>query len=540
MGGEWFLMGGMKREDGILQLSDSSVEWDILVIGGGATGLGCAVDAASRGYKVALVEQADFAKGTSSRSTKLVHGGVRYLQQGNVSLVLEALKERGLLCENAVHLVSHQAFIVPAYKWWEGPFYGIGMKVYDALAGKLGLERSKHLSKKETLEKIPTLEEESLDGGVIYYDGQFDDARLAANLAETVWDHGGVAVNYAGVTRLLQEHGVTTGAVVVDHESGEEMEIKAKCVINATGVFSDGVRRMDEPDGKDIIAASRGVHLVLPPEFVPRDSAIMVPHTTDGRVLFAVPWHGFVVVGTTDEGTEDISLEPRATEEEIDFILENAASYLHHDPTREDVLSVFAGLRPLVKQGDDENTAALSRDHTIIVSTSGLLTIAGGKWTTYRRMAEDAIDHAETVAGFDKRPCVTHDLKVHGNVSVEEKARLEAEGGSPLLYLYGSDAAGIEALVKEDASLGELLDERLPYTRAEAVWAVREEMARSVEDVLARRTRSLLLGAQASMDVASEVGEIVARELGKDAAFGEESARAFLEVAEGYLVRAGK
>ncbi|WOO42203.1 glycerol-3-phosphate dehydrogenase/oxidase [Rubellicoccus peritrichatus] len=521
----------MKRSTAINRLSNKSEIWDILVVGGGATGLGCAVDAAARGYKVALVEQADFAKGTSSRSTKLVHGGVRYLKQGNISLVLEALKERGLLCENAPHLVSHQSFIVPNYNWWEGPFYGIGMKVYDVLAGKLGLEASRNLSKQETLEQIPTLEEKDLVGGVIYYDGQFDDARLATNLAQTVWDLSGVAVNYVKATGLLQEGGLTSGVMAQDMESGDELEIRAKCVINAAGVFSDGLRRMDEPDGKDIIAASRGVHLVLPKQFVPKDAAIMVPHTTDGRVLFAVPWHGYVVLGTTDESTEDICLEPRATEEEIDFILENAARYMHTNPTRDDVLSVYAGLRPLVKHGDSGNTAALSRDHTIIISETGLITIAGGKWTTYRKMAEDAIDHAETVAGFDKRDCRTHHLPIHGCTT-------RKFDGPALINLFGSDAEKILDLTREQPELIEPLHPRLPYCKGEAIWAAREEMARSVEDILARRTRSLLLDAQASIEAAPLVGQLLAKELGQDETWGKQSADTFIEIAKGYLVKA--
>ncbi|MEO8350171.1 MAG: glycerol-3-phosphate dehydrogenase/oxidase [Chthoniobacteraceae bacterium] len=502
----------------------------MLVVGGGATGLGCAVDAAARGYKVAVVEQADYAKGTSSRSTKLIHGGVRYLKQGNISLVLEALKERGLLCENAKHLVSHQAFIVPSYSWWEGPFYGIGMKVYDVLAGKLGLEPSRHLSKSETLEQIPTLEGEGLVGGVIYYDGQFDDARLATNLAQTVWDLGGVTANYVKVTGLLHEDQLVSGVKARDMESGEEFEIRAKCVINAAGVFSDGLRRMDDPHGTNIIAASRGVHLVLPKQFVPKDAAIMVPHTTDGRVLFAVPWHGYVVLGTTDESTEDISLEPRATEEEIDFILENAARYMHTDPTRADVLSVYAGLRPLIRQGDSGNTAALARDHTIVISETGLITIAGGKWTTYRRMAEDAIDHAETIAGFDKRDCRTHHLPIHGCTNLKFD-------GPPLINLFGSDAEKILALARERPDLIELLHPRLPYCKGEAVWAAREEMARNVEDVLARRTRSLLLDAQAAIEAAPLVGQLLATELGHDQAWGQRSAEPFIELAKGYLVK---
>jgi len=519
----------MQRPAAIEQLSDPSTRWDMLIVGGGATGLGCAVDAASRGYKVALLEQADYAKGTSSRSTKLVHGGVRYLKQGNISLVLEALKERGLLCQNAQHLVSHQAFVVPTYTWWQGPFYGIGMKVYDALARNLGLAPSRVLSQSETLEQIPTLEDDELTGGVIYYDGQFDDARLATSLAQTVWDLGGITANYVRVTGLLRKKGLDCGVRALDEESGTELEIRARCVINATGPFSDGLRRMDDPQAKNIIAASRGVHLVLPKQFVPKDAAIMVPHTTDGRVLFAVPWHGYVVLGTTDESTRDISLEPRATEAEIDFILENAARYLETDPTRADVLSVFAGLRPLVRRGGDENTAALSRDHEVIVSQNGLITIAGGKWTTYRHMAEDTIDHAEVVAGFEKRECRTPHLAIHGSTS-------ERVDGPPLINLFGSDAPRILRLAQDRPDLLEPLHPRLPYSKAEAVWAAREEMARSVEDILARRTRSLLLDAKAAMEAAPLVGQLLADELGQDASWGAQSAESFVRLAQGYVV----
>ena len=290
------------------------------------------MDAAARGYRTLVVEQADFAKGTSSRSTKLVHGGVRYFKQGNISLVLEALRERGLLCENAPHLVHHLSFIVPIYSWWEGPFYGIGMKIYDRLAGKLGLSPSEVLSKEETLRRIPTLETEGLQRGVSYYDGQFDDARLAVNLAQTIFDLGGFAVNYMQVVSLIKQGDLTAGAVARDLESGKESELHAKVVINATGAFCDRIRRMDEPGARTVIAASQGTHLVLPKSFLPGESAVMVPNTPDGRVLFAVPWHDHVVVGTTDLAVEEITLEPVATDEEIEFILTNASKYLIEAP----------------------------------------------------------------------------------------------------------------------------------------------------------------------------------------------------------------
>ncbi len=520
----------MNRDDSLERIDNAKEAWDIVVVGGGATGLGCAVDAAARGYKVALLEQADFAKGTSSRSTKLVHGGVRYLKQGNVSLVLEALKERGLLCGNAPHLARHQSFIVPIYNWWEGPFYGVGMKVYDALAGRLGLEPSRPLTKRQTLEQIPTLEQEDLLGGVIYYDGQFDDARLAVNLAQTVEDLGGTVLNYAKVTGLTKKDGFVSGVTATDLESGRELTLPAKCVINACGVFSDGLRQMDAPQAPKMIAASQGVHLVLPKTFVPRDAAIMVPHTTDGRVLFAVPWHDYVIVGTTDTPRDEISLEPRALEEEIDFILTNARRYMHHDPHRRDVLSVYAGLRPLVKHGDGGNTAALSRDHTIVVSESGLLTITGGKWTTYRKMAEDAIDHAEPLAGFEHRPCRTHHLPIHGSTT-------QKVDGPSLIGLYGSDAPAIMKLANEDHELIRPIHQRLPYTYGELLWSARHEMARTVDDLLARRTRALLLDAKAAIEAAPAAAELLAGELHKDSVWAQKTAEDFIENAQGYLVK---
>lgn len=518
----------MNRTQILDEVTGQREPWDFLVIGGGATGLGSAVDAAARGYRVLLVEQNDFAKGTSSRSTKLVHGGVRYLKQGNISLVLEALHERGLLVENAPHLVHHLSFIVPVYSWWEGPFYGIGMKIYDRLAGKLGLRPSEVLSREETLRRIPTLEPNGLQRGVSYYDGQFDDSRLAVNLAQTVFDLGGVAINYMRVVRFLKEADIINGAVVVDAETGTEYEVRASAVINATGVFTDSVRQMDDPAARNVIAASQGAHLVLPKAFLPGDSAIMVPHTPDGRVLFAVPWHDHVVVGTTDTGVDTISLEPVALEEEVEFILANASRYLSKPPQRSDVLSVFAGLRPLVRTGDAKSTSAISRDHTILISNSGLLTITGGKWTTYRKMAEDAVDQAQIVAGFDKRPCKTEHLQIHGWTSQtipEENLRV-----------YGADAKSVAELAAKDQSLTELIHPELPYIAAEVVWAVRYEMARNVEDVLSRRTRGLLLGARAAIEAAPKVAKLIARELGKDEAWEAKSVADFQALAKGYLV----
>ncbi len=519
----------MNRQKMVAAVKSKSGYFDVVIVGGGATGLGAAVDSASRGYSTLLLEQHDFSKGTSSRSTKLVHGGVRYLQQGNVALVLEALRERGLLIQNAPHLVRNQSFIVPNYDWWEGPFYGVGMKVYDMLAGKLGLGPSKNLSLKKTIERLPTLEQKGLRGGVIYYDGQFDDSRLAINLVQTAADHDGLLINYSKVVGLTKSNKMVDGVKVKDQLNGDEYEVKARVVINATGVFTDQVLKMDDPDNKPIIAPSQGVHLVLDKEFLPGDSAIMVPHTDDGRVLFAVPWNGKVVVGTTDTPVDSPELEPKAMEEEIEFILKHASQYLTGNPTRSDVRSVFAGLRPLVKAGGDgKNTSSLSRDHTLMISDSGLVTITGGKWTTYRKMAQDTIDQAATVAGLNINECVTENMRIHGWLKNTDK--------NDPLHHYGSDKIEIDKFIKEKPDLGKKLHERLPYLKAEVVWGVRNEMAMTVEDVLSRRTRALLLDAKASVEMAPEVARIMAEELGKDDSWQSEQVKEYNELAADYIL----
>lgn len=511
------------------RLQGGGAEWDVVIIGGGATGVGAAVDAASRGYKTLLLEQSDFGKGTSSRSTKLVHGGVRYLQQGNVPLVMEALKERGIMRQNAPHLVSDQRFIVPNYTWWEAPFYGIGLKLYDVLAGKYGFGPSIYLNKDKTLAHIPTLVTDGLIGGVQYFDGQFDDARLLINMAQTAVEQGAVMLNYCRVTGLDKgEDGYVNGVQFEDLESGEVIGVSAKAVINATGPFTDDVLKMDDPASESMIAPSQGVHIVLESKFLTGKTAIMVPHTKDGRVMFAIPWHGHVVVGTTDTPIEDSCLEPKPMSEEIDFILETAGGYLNEKPTRDDILSAFAGIRPLVKASGGDNTAALSRDHTIHIGQSGLITICGGKWTTYRNMAEDVVNHAETIGHLEERPCITKHLNIHGYHSHPETL------GE--LAVYGSDAHSIRDLIRTRPEWGEQLHPALPHTAAEVIWATRMEMARTVDDVLSRRTRSLLLNAKASMEMAAKVASLMAGELGKDDAWQEQQVAEYHSIAEGYLV----
>jgi glycerol-3-phosphate dehydrogenase len=519
----------MKRNEMMARCLARQDSWDMVIVGGGATGVGVAVDAASRGYDVLLLEQSDFGKGTSSRSTKLVHGGVRYLEQGNISLVMEALKERGILRRNAPHLVTDLAFVVPNYDWWEAPFYGLGLKIYNLLSGKYGFGSSQILSREETLKRLPTIKTEGLRGGVVYYDGQFDDSRLLINLAETASDQGAALLNYTAVTGFTKgDDGFIDGIIARDTETGREFRAPAKVVVNATGAFADHVRRLADPGVKPIIAPSQGIHLVFDRSFLPGDSAIMVPHTSDGRVMFAIPWHGHTLVGTTDTPILDATLEPLPFDEEIEFILATAGQYLSKAPSVNDVLSVFVGIRPLVKANDAKSTATLSRDHTIHIDESALLTIAGGKWTTYRHMAEDCVNQAATLARLPEKPCVTTQLNIHGFHDNAEKF------GD--LSMYGSDALAIQALARTDQALAGKLHPDLPYIAAEVIWAVREEMARTVEDVLARRTRALFLNANAAIASAPETAALMSRELGYDESWQAAQVKAFLNLAQAYLV----
>jgi glycerol-3-phosphate dehydrogenase len=522
----------MQREPMLRKIRERRDPWDIAIIGGGATGVGVAVDAAARGFDVVLVEAHDFGKGTSSRSTKLVHGGVRYLEQGNIPLVMSALKERGLLRQNAPHLVHDLAFVVPNYSWWEAPFYGIGLKLYDLLAGKYGFGPSRLLSREETMAQLPALEPDELRGGVVYYDGQFDDARLLIHLAMTAADHGATIVNYCPATKMLRDaDGYINGLDARDEESGEELSISARIVINATGVFTDEVRRMADATVQPLMVTSQGIHLVFDRSFLKGDTALMVPRTSDGRVLFIIPWHDHAVAGTTDTPVDAPSLEPHALDEEIEFILETAGRYLSRPPTRADVLSVYVGLRPLVKSHGDGKTSSLSRDHVIHVDTSGLLTITGGKWTTYRHMAEDCVDHAITLGRLRDEPCPTKTLKIHGYLARPEAPSVNEDP----LEVYGSDADKIRELAS-DPALAQRLHQELPYICAQVIWAVREEMARSVEDVLARRTRVLFLNARAAMQMAKPVAELMATELAGDDAWIAKQVKEFYQLAKQYMV----
>ena len=502
-------------------------EWDFIIIGGGATGLGTALDAASRGLKTLLIEQADFAKGTSSRSTKLVHGGVRYLAQGDIALVKHALKERGLMQQNAAHLVHKEEFIIPCYNWFSVAKYLIGLKLYDWLAGRFSFGTSKYFSKKETLSIMPGIKAAGLKGAIRYFDGRFDDARLAINIAQTAKEQGATLVNYTKVTSLIKDGDQVIGVVATDAITNETFELKAKVIINATGVFVDEILLMNDSKAKKTVRPSQGVHIVLKKEFLDSDSALMIPQTSDGRVLFAVQWHNHLLVGTTDTPLDEHSLEPRALKEETDFILNNAANYFKIKPTEADILSVFSGLRPLAAptEGNANSTKEISRDHKLIRSAKGLITITGGKWTTYRRMAEETVDLAIKEAGLPYTACKTEHLPIHG---------CENATAYEYLNIYGTDKNHIKNLIKEDTTLGQLLHPNFPYTHAEVVWSTRNEMAETVEDILSRRLRVLIIDAQAAVEMSPTVAAIMAREKGADEQWQNEQVRSFAKLAEGY------
>lgn len=521
--------GYLDRELALTKLQAGNM-WDIIVVGGGATGLGVAVDAANRGYSTLLLEQSDFAKGTSSRSTKLVHGGVRYLAQGNIGLVYAALRERGMMLKNAPHIVKKQAFIIPCYSVWSKLKYLIGLKLYDWLSGRFSFGRSKFINKKGMAELMPGISSDKLVGGVKYYDGQFDDARFAINLAETCVANGGTVINYCKVKSLLKKEGKINGVVAVDLETENEYELQSKVLINATGVFVDDILHLDTPESRPIVQPSQGVHLVFDKSFLNSSSALMIPETNDGRVLFAVPWHDHVLVGTTDTPLDKHTLEPKALEEEINFILKTIKQYFSANVTRKDVLSVFAGLRPLAApQKEAGSTKEIPRDHKLMVSPSGLITITGGKWTTYRKMAEVTVNKAIEISGFEKVACKTSVLPLHG-------AEQTNGSGEYSVSIYGSDYKKILALVKEDPSFNNKIINDFPYIYAEVIWAVRNEMARTVEDILARRLRLLFLDAKAAMKAAPMVADLMAKELAKDEQWKYDQLENFNSLAKNYLL----
>jgi len=502
------------------------VTWDLVVIGGGATGLGTAVDAASRGFSTLLLEATDFAQGTSSRSTKLVHGGVRYLAQGKLGLVREALHERGVLLRNAPHLAHRLDFLVPAYSLGGLAYYGVGLKAYDLLAGSAGLGGSRPVGRSEALRLAPSLAPDRLQGGIVYADGQFDDARFAIALVRTLLDLGGIALNALPVVGILQEGGRVSGVEALDSETGERFRIAARAVVNASGVEADAVRSLDDPRATPSLAPSRGAHVVLDRSFLPGGAAVMIPRTDDGRVLFAIPWRNHILLGTTDTPVDRVTREPRPSPAEIGYLLDHAGRYFASKPGLGDIRSTFAGLRPLIGKGGSGRTASLSREHAVFVSGSGLVTITGGKWTTYRRMGADAVDHARKVGGLPDRPSATESLRLRGWIDEPIAGPLAG---------YGSDAPALGRLIDEHPGWEEPIHPRLADLKGEVIWAARFELARSVEDVLARRTRALFLDARASIEAAPVVASLLAEELGFNRAWEALQVAAFGELAAGYL-----
>lgn len=519
----------MNRESVLSQLKDTGSVFDFIVIGGGATGLGVAIDAVTRGYSVALFERLDFTKGTSSRSTKLVHGGVRYLAQGDVGMVREALHERGLLLQNAPHLVKDQLFLIPCYRWWEGPFYTIGLVLYDLLAQELSFGRSKCIGPKRVGKTIPMLSRKRMTAGVLYHDGQFDDSRLAINLVRTAADAGACVLNYMNVKSLIKNGNELNGVQVEDVETGDNYTVHGKVIINATGVFADEILQMDSPGKRPMVRPSQGVHLVLDKSFLESDCAIMIPKTSDGRVLFAVPWHDKVVVGTTDTLMPHSSVEPVALEQEIDFILTTAGKYLKRAPQRSDVLSVFAGLRPLAAPRDEKaKTKEISRSHKLIREDSGLISIIGGKWTTYRRMAQDTVDYALNYSDLELKPCITEHYPIHG-------ARPNPNFDDPL-YVYGTDADEIRAFIASSSDYATRLHSDYSFTKGEVLWLIRNEMPQTVEDILARRLRILFMDARAAIAMAPAVADLLAIERKKDDKWKLDQIETFNKVASNYIL----
>ena len=519
----------MKRNESVQELI-TNAHWDIIIIGGGATGLGCAVDAASRGYKTLLLEKFDFAKGTSSRATKLVHGGVRYLAQGNFRLVREALQERGRLLKNAPHICHTLAFVVPSFKWWQKWYYGFGLWLYEWLSATLSLGPTKLLSKKDALENLPDLAAEKLSGGVLYFDGQFDDSRLTINLAQTATEQGATVVNYCGVIDFIKHGKKITGVKVKDEITGNEYGISGKVVINATGVFADDLLQLAEGKQEKTIAPSQGIHLVVCKHFFKGSAGLMIPKTDDGRVLFAIPWHDKLLLGTTDTPVANITTEPKPLKEEIDFVIAHFNRYTSSTIQYSDVLSVFVGLRPLAKSGKVKKTAVMPRDHQIVVLPSGLVHVTGGKWTTYRSMAEHAVDKALESVGLTKVICKTNNLAIHGCTKNKEESHLS---------IYGTDAADIKMLINADAKLAQSIHLNYPYTFAEVQWMMEHEMAITVEDILARRIRLLFLDAKAAIEAAPVVAKFMATQNGENEQWVKEQVEEFVELAKGYLVGIG-
>jgi glycerol-3-phosphate dehydrogenase len=493
------------NRDTEIQKIVATPHWDMIIIGGGATGLGSALDAASRGFKVLCVEKDDFSKGTSSRSTKLIHGGVRYLEQGNFAMVKHALQERWFLLKNASKATRKLSFVLPVYSWWRFFYYGFGLMLYDFLSGKFSIGKTRLMNKNAVIKKLPDIKTDSLKGGIRYFDGQFDDSQICIALAKTAINQGATVVNHMKAESFMYKDGSICGLIIRDELNQSSYETYGRVVINATGVFADQMMQKDNPKHQCVVSPSRGIHIVIDKKYYNSVHAMLIPKTTDGRVLFAVPWHNKVIIGTTDTKTENILDEPIASKEEINFVIENFNQYMQQHLDLADIKSVYAGLRPLIKKHNIKSTADLVRDHTIMVSESGLVSITGGKWTTYRKMARDTINKAIQVAGIPYVRSKTRSLHL---VIETNNLKLDQD---------------------------ELLHADYNYTRSDVVYAIREEMACTLEDILARRIRVLFLDAKVAQAVAPSVCKIMQKELNQTDEWYNQQLHAFMELVLRYL-----
>lgn len=519
----------MERNKHISRLKKNDT-FDLLVIGGGATGSGIAVDAASRGMKVLLVEKNDFAEGTSSRSTKLIHGGVRYLEKAfkhldkeQYSFVKEGLYERGVILKNAPHLTNKIKFVTPLYKWIELPYVFAGLKLYDILSGKMRLGKSRLLLKKETLEKLPIVNNDGLKGGVLYYDGQFNDSRMAVMLVKTAVNYGATVLNHMEVTNLIKENNLISGVWLKDNISGETYTAKGIAVVNATGAYADFVRKMDSEEAEPVLKVSSGIHIVLDKKFAPTEYGMMIPETEDGRIIFVLPWEGHALVGTTDDPAV-IRDHPNVTENEIEYVLKQIGKYYKNPPEKKDILSAWSGIRPLVKDPDAKTTEEILRNHYIEVSKSKLVTITGGKWTSYRHMAEDVVDRVISEFSLKAGPCITPDLKIAGGENfnsedyklLQQKYKIDYDIALHLHRSYGSLAEDVIGSTKKEKAF-ERLDSSHPYIEAEVYYCVKNEMAVHVVDFLIRRIPLGLLDIKAAKYASKRVLEIMRSILDWDA-----------------------
>jgi glycerol-3-phosphate dehydrogenase len=515
----------IKRSDLLNKIKDTK-QFDVVIIGGGAVGLGAGLDASSRELKTLVIEKYDFAKGTSSRSTKLLHGGVRYLAQLHFNLVKDSLREKERLYNNAPHLTKDCEFIIPCYKYFDMLFYRAGLFLYDVLAGFPKGHTSGFLSKAALIKKYPNIKQQGLVGGIVYHDGIFDDARLALSLSRSIIALKSFAINYCEAIDFIKENGKIVGVVVKDRLSGEEFTVSSSCVLNATGIFSDEIRNIDQPNSPAIVQQAQGVHIVVDKKHFNSAESLLIPKTDDGRVLFTVPWHGEVLVGTTDTKVEESKIEPVAFKEEINFIIGNINKYLEKPITEKDILSIYAGIRPLIKQ-DSSNTSAISREEKMVLSQSNLVSVIGGKWTSYRRMSEKVVDFLIANKLVKAGKSNTANLQLHGFLKREYVEILDDH-----IRQYGSDLKILKTLEGNE----EKIHPKMPFTKAQVLYALRYEQAQTVDDVLARRTRALFLNAKYAKEAAQTVAEIMAKELGKNQAWIKEQVAYFEDVAKNYIV----